>query len=367
MYFSTMMWLTQVGQFQLRPDGSDSLRATLAPVIAHTLLRKGEQHKLWASIDSVIGSFAGSGPATLSMSQVADIVADAGASPQRTDSTPLSGDFIKEQDPAWAEPDIDWDVVRECHAKAEALREALASDATLGIPTYLGSIHADTEHPPRPWHLFSRRFAIDAWAASQVVYEGVPARGVGANKTSRRLPSSMDVAFAVLGNSVGVSQLVDHMRAEPHATSPVRSQLRDGFPYVVCGCANCMVCVPHAHVYDMGVVLLPAMRHSYTWRDKLSMHTFRTTHVAVAACTMDGWLRFVSFQRHHHTRSQCFIQLPGATVRLVHSSQVGRRYAGCVKRARALPIIPTCTPRVLHRSSAAIQVCTCSSLTPPLW
>src|SRR5262249_55793960 len=67
-----------------------------------------------------------------------------------------------------------------------------------------------------------QKFALDSWALSHLVYDDVLWDG---EKVQRRVPSGLDVAFAVLGNDQVVPELTDRM--ERHDGRP----FRDGLNY----------------------------------------------------------------------------------------------------------------------------------------
>lgn len=82
---------------------------------------------------------------------------------------------------------------------------------------------------PRSFAFIPRRFIIDSWALSKSVFDriwwdedGIPSVS---DKVQRRIPSSLDVAFAALGNN----QVVPLLAARISGASGER--WRDGYPY----------------------------------------------------------------------------------------------------------------------------------------
>jgi hypothetical protein len=81
--------------------------------------------------------------------------------------------------------------------------------------------------------VFGQRFVPDSWAFSQNVYDSIFwVENSQTNKIQRRVPGALDAAFAVLGNSQVVPELVVQMKGQfvdpdrPHALA-----WRDGKPY----------------------------------------------------------------------------------------------------------------------------------------
>lgn len=66
---------------------------------------------------------------------------------------------------------------------------------------------------PRSFTVFGQKFILDSWALSKVVYDDILWEIDGAPaKVSRRVPSALDVAFAVLGNNQIVPELLERIQ-----------------------------------------------------------------------------------------------------------------------------------------------------------
>lgn len=86
---------------------------------------------------------------------------------------------------------------------------------------------------PRSFTVFGQRFTPDSWALSKVVYDDIlwTENGV-TSEVCRRVPSALDVAFAVLGNNQIVPEIVDRiLDANPAASPDPVAPYRDGKPY----------------------------------------------------------------------------------------------------------------------------------------
>lgn len=79
---------------------------------------------------------------------------------------------------------------------------------------------------PRSFTIFGQRFTQDSWAMGKVVYDQIRwPSSEGMEKVQRRIPSGLDVAFAVMANDQTVPDLVARMQ------NPQGRAFRDGLPY----------------------------------------------------------------------------------------------------------------------------------------
>src|SRR6185295_11007183 len=93
---------------------------------------------------------------------------------------------------------------------------------------YLSPNGAEQVQLPRSFTFMGQRFAVDSWALSKVVFDSIlwpEAESGRLVKVQRRVPSSLDMAFSVLGNNAVVPILSARMRNENGA------EFRDGLPY----------------------------------------------------------------------------------------------------------------------------------------
>ncbi|HEV3261141.1 MAG TPA: DUF3160 domain-containing protein, partial [Gemmataceae bacterium] len=75
---------------------------------------------------------------------------------------------------------------------------------------------------PHSFTVLGQKFVPDSWVLSKVVFDDILWDG---KKVIRRIPSSLDVAFAVLGNNQVVLELTAHL------TEKAGRRFRDGLPY----------------------------------------------------------------------------------------------------------------------------------------
>jgi hypothetical protein len=84
---------------------------------------------------------------------------------------------------------------------------------------------------PQSFTIFGQKFILDSWGLSKTVFDSIvwDANGVPTNedKVPRRVPSALDVAFSIFGNSQIVPEIV--ARIQDH--SPARDVYRDGLFY----------------------------------------------------------------------------------------------------------------------------------------
>jgi hypothetical protein len=82
---------------------------------------------------------------------------------------------------------------------------------------------------PQSFTVLGQRFTPDSWVFSQTVFDSVLWNG---NAVGRRVPSALDVVFAVLGNNQVVPDLVARMtNFNARSSTNHAERFRDGFPY----------------------------------------------------------------------------------------------------------------------------------------
>ncbi len=203
-YFQSVMWL---GRIDLRIAGGESpdqdLRELAAALVMHDLLERAAMKERWQQLDRVLLHLIGKSD-SLNFSQLAVVLADAGVT------------------------------------AAAATPEALAALRTRILESKIGEQHIRGEwfkvNPtdprkfvlPRTFAFMGQRFILDSWALSKIVYDDIlwtNEKTGEQEKVQRRIPSALDVGFAVFGNDSLVPQLTARMK------NPVGRQFRDGLPY----------------------------------------------------------------------------------------------------------------------------------------
>src|ERR1044071_6954205 len=88
---------------------------------------------------------------------------------------------------------------------------------------------------PRSFTVMGQRFVMDSWAFGKCVFDNIiwDADGIPGveDKVVRRVPSALDVAFSVLGNSQIVPELVDRISRANLVPADGRAYWRDGRKY----------------------------------------------------------------------------------------------------------------------------------------
>ncbi len=204
-YFRAMMWC---GLMDFRFTGStndNSLRELSGTVAMHFLLQNSGQFNNWKQMDEVVQMFVGV-PDTLNFAQLSDLMTAAG-------------------------------VVSPASLPNQAALQNLQSNimsGQLGVQQiqsgyFFSPLSREQIKLPRSFTVLGQRFVPDAWAMGQCVFDriiwdedGIPGFE---DKVMRRVPSALDIAFAVLGND----QTVPDLAARIANTNGVA--WRDGYPY----------------------------------------------------------------------------------------------------------------------------------------
>jgi hypothetical protein len=182
-YFRSIIWC---GCVDLRIDSPQEVGAAL---VLYNLIKKSGKFEQWQQFNQLIQTFLGR-TYSLNFAQLGDILEKCNIK---------SPDDIK-------------DVSTLEQLRNEILANKISPD----------SYQLQVAELPRSFTIFGQRFALDNWAISKVVYDEILWDG---EKIPRRIPTSLDVAFAVLGSDQVVSELVDRM------TDIKGPEFRDGLDY----------------------------------------------------------------------------------------------------------------------------------------
>ncbi|MBI3822097.1 MAG: DUF3160 domain-containing protein [Planctomycetes bacterium] len=192
-YFRAMMWLGRTDLRVAGYGGNTSAREMGASLVLHDLLQRSKKFQDWQNFDNTIQTFVG-----------------------KTDSMTFAqlGDVLKEakfQTPAQ---------VKNVDDLVNLQKAVLASNA--GVQEIRGDIFQSGEPLPRSFTFLGQKFVVDSWALNKVVYDDI----LWDNRPVRRkIPSGLDVSFAVFGNNQVVPQIVDRINNRDG------NPLRDGMPY----------------------------------------------------------------------------------------------------------------------------------------
>jgi hypothetical protein len=212
-YFQCVMWL---GRTDLRVAGGPfndsacgephkaSPRDLGTAIVLHQLLKDSGQFDRWRQFDRMIQAFVG-WTDSMTFGQLGDL---------------LSAARIYSLADV---PDL---------AALTALQDKLET-GQIGVQQIRGDWFASPVGGqiklPLSFTVFGQKFILDSWALSKVVYDDILWEMDGAPiKVSRRVPSALDVAFAVLGNNQIVPELVERMEDQSPRGHNV---FRDGLPY----------------------------------------------------------------------------------------------------------------------------------------
>ncbi len=192
-YFRAMMWLGQI-DFRLdQPATDQSLRELGAAVVMTLRMQENGLMDDWEQIDSVITRFLGNAD-SLTPPQLMEILAAEGITSVSSLTSPAQ--------------------------LATLLARIQAGQA--GVQQILGSpIPAPLSETklvlPRSFLLFGRRFTPESWAMGNFVFDNIWRENPDPNgppvvRIHRRLPSALDVNFAVMGNNTPAALLAERMQ-----------------------------------------------------------------------------------------------------------------------------------------------------------
>jgi len=204
-YFQTMMWL---GRVDLRVAGDTNWASTRqlgTAIVLNDLLNRSGQRDQWQKFDRYLTTFIGPSD-SMDFTQLDGLLREAGlVNPKSITSM----------------------------AQLESFQSRIEG-GTLGAQLiashgFVAGAGDDQIKLPRSFTFLGQRFTVDSWAFNQVVMDRILKPGEPASNppklVRRRLPYSLDVAFAVLGNN----QIVPELAANMTRTDGV--PFRDGFPY----------------------------------------------------------------------------------------------------------------------------------------
>ena len=217
-YFKCMMWLGRIdlpvagGPFRRCPsqERSASPRELGTAIVLWRLLNAAGHFETWKNTEQTISTFVGVTD-SMTFGQLGGLLAGAGI---RTladipDQATIEG-------------------IQSAIARGELGLQNITSDwfeQPLNKPVAYAL--------PRTFTVFGQKFVPDSWALSQTVFNNIEWVESGrTNLVQRRVPGALDVAFAVLGNSQVVPELVTQMQGSFADTNrPHALRFRDGYPY----------------------------------------------------------------------------------------------------------------------------------------
>jgi hypothetical protein len=204
-YFQTMMWL---GRVDLRVAGDTNWASTRqlgTAIVLNDLLNRSGQRDQWQKLDQYLTTFIGPSD-SMDFTQLDGLLRGAGL--------------------------VDPKSIRSM-AQLESFQSRIEG-GTLGAQLiashgFVARAGDDQIKLPRSFTFLGQRFTVDSWTFNQVVMDRIQKPDEPASNppklVRRRLPYSLDVAFAVLGNN----QIVPELAANMTRTDGV--PFRDGFPY----------------------------------------------------------------------------------------------------------------------------------------
>jgi Protein of unknown function (DUF3160) len=192
-YFQAMMWCGRIDLRVAGSPGTSSARELGAALVLDDLLRRAGKFEPWQQFDRVIQTFVGQAD-SMTFAQLEGVLGQA-----------------KVRSPA---------DVKDLATLAGLQKEIEASEA--GRQHITGDVYRAGEPLPRSFTVLGQRFVIDSWVSSKVVSDEVLWDG---HEVPRRIPSCLDVAFAVLANDQAVPEVVARIN------STAGRQFRDGLPY----------------------------------------------------------------------------------------------------------------------------------------
>lgn len=215
-YFRAMMWcgiadFRYAGLSQGAIGGTNTLRELSGAVALELLQRNSGTYTNWFQFNRTLEMFVGT-PDSLTFGQLHDLLVTAGIN---------SPTDIPNQ------------------AALTNLQNQLMS-GQLGLQkitggNYYSPISAAQLKLPRSFTFIGQRFVLDSWAFSKCTFDdifwdedGIPTLE---DKVQRRVPSALDVAFAVLGNSQVVPEIAARIARTNLTPADGRAYWRDGRKY----------------------------------------------------------------------------------------------------------------------------------------
>ncbi len=210
-YFRAMMWCSLIDFRFTGSTHDNSLRELSGAVALHLLMANSGQFANWKQIDDVIQMFVGV-PDSMNFAQIGDLMTAAG---------------------------ITWAYSLPDTAALQNLQNQIMA-GQLGVQNIRGGYFISPfsqaqSKLPRSFTFLGQRFTLDGWAQGKIVFDdiiwdedGIP--GVE-DKVQRRVPSALDIAFSVFGNSQTVPKLAERIGRTNLTPADGRGFWRDGRKY----------------------------------------------------------------------------------------------------------------------------------------
>ncbi|NEO71764.1 DUF3160 domain-containing protein [Moorena sp. SIO3H5] len=199
-YFQAVMWC---GRVDLRITGKPeeaSSRELGTAIILNDLLKQSGKFEQWQDFDQMLQTFVGATD-SMTFAQLADLLKQA-----------------KIKSPT---------DIKDLSTLKQLQTEILANH--VGFQNIRSHVYVSPEDDnqtkdiiPHSFTVIGQKFILDSWMLSKVVYDDII---WNRKKVQRRVPSGLDVAFATLGNTQVVPELVDRMRNQNG------DKFRDGLNY----------------------------------------------------------------------------------------------------------------------------------------
>jgi hypothetical protein len=210
-YFRAMMWCG-LADFRFTGRTNDnSLRELSGTVAMGLLMNNSGQFANWQLFDSIVQMFVGV-PDSLNFAQLSDLLTAAGvSSPANVPN----------------------------NAALMALQNNIMS-GQLGVQNirsgyFWSPLSRAQIKLPRAFTFMGQRFTMDTWAQGKLVFDdiiwdedGIPGFE---DKVMRRVPSALDIAFAVLGNNQTVPEIAARISGTNLTLADGRPFFRDGLRY----------------------------------------------------------------------------------------------------------------------------------------
>jgi hypothetical protein len=198
-YFRAMMWCGRTDLRVAGPTKESSSRELGAALILRDLLLRSGRIDDWRKFDSLLQNFVGRTD-SMTFDQLGEVLEGAGRRfPQ---------DFADTR----TLEDLQAGIVQSGIGR-QAIRSHLYESSPFG---------PDRVELPASFTVIGQRFTPDSWAFSKVVADEIL---WDQRKVQRRVPTALDVAFAVMGNDQAVPMLVDGMKNQEG------TPFRDGLNY----------------------------------------------------------------------------------------------------------------------------------------
>jgi hypothetical protein len=216
-YFRAMIWCG-IADFRYAgfstgaaTGGTNTLRELSGAVALELLLRNSGSFSNWVQFNRALEMFVGT-PDSLTFAQLNGLLVAAGINspadlPNQTALTNLQTRLMSGQ----------------------------LGFQQISSGCYYSPFSAAQVKLPRSFCFMGQRFVMDSWAFSKTTFDniiwdnnGIPEFG---DKVLRRVPSALDVAFAVLGNSQVVPEIAARLARTNLVITDGRAYWRDGRPY----------------------------------------------------------------------------------------------------------------------------------------